>query len=119
MMVNVNDTQGDVIASEKVEGTTVYNTVGDKLGSIDDLMIDKRSGQVRYAVLEFGGFLGIGSDRYPIPWKMLKYATDRGGYVVPLDKTTLERAPKYSADDVPPYDATFGKRIDTHYGLFP
>ena len=47
----------DVISSDKVEGTTVYNTAGDKLGSIDDLMIDKHSGQVRYAVLEFGGFL--------------------------------------------------------------
>lgn len=53
----------DVISSDRVEGTDVYNEAGDKLGSIDDLMIDKRSGQVRYAVLEFGGFLGMGTDR--------------------------------------------------------
>ena len=57
----------NVISSERVEGTSVYNQAGDKLGSIDDLMIDKLSGRVRYAVLEFGGFLGIGTDRYPLP----------------------------------------------------
>ena len=57
----------DVISSNKVEGTDGHNTAGDKLGSIDDLMIDKYSGKVRYAVMEFGGFLGVGTDRYPIP----------------------------------------------------
>ena len=68
-------TTSDVICSDKVEGTSVYNNAGDKLGSIDNLMIDKRSGQVRYAVLEFGGFLGMGTDRYPLPWNLLKYDT--------------------------------------------
>jgi hypothetical protein len=86
----------------KVEGTAVYNTGGDKLGSVDDLMIDKVSGQGRYAVLEFGGFLGMGTDRYPIPWKLLKYSTDKGGYVVRLDKTRLEKAPKYLESNAPP-----------------
>ena len=55
-------TASDVISSDKVEGTSVYNDAGDKLGSIDDLMIDKRSGQVRYAVMKFGGFLGIDTE---------------------------------------------------------
>ncbi len=81
-----------VISSDKVEGTTVYNAAGDKLGTIDDLMIDKMSGQVRYAVMEFGGFLGMGTDRYPIPWAALKYDTGKDGYVVPLDKATLDGA---------------------------
>src|ERR1700722_7590130 len=106
-MVTSSNTTSEVISSEKVEGTSVYNVAGEKLGSIDDLMIDKYSGQVRYAVLEFGGFLGMGSDRYPIPWKMLKYSTDSGGYVVPLDKTKLERAPKYSEGNVPVYDKDY------------
>ena len=66
----------DVISSDKVEGTTVYNTAGDKLGSVDDLMIDKVSGQIRYAVLEFGGFLGMGTDRYPLA---LEHAEVRHG----------------------------------------
>ena len=68
------------ISSSKVAGTAVYNASGDKLGSIDDVIIDKRSGQVRYAALEFGGFLGMGTDRYPIPWGMLKYDTRLEGY---------------------------------------
>lgn len=107
---------GDVISSEKVEGTSVYNAAGDKLGSIDDIMIDKRSGQVRYAVLEFGGFLGLGTDRYPLPWNMLKYDTDKGGYVVPLDKAQLEGAPRYPESDVPSYDPDYARQVNTFYG---
>jgi hypothetical protein len=117
-MVSNNSTIGNVISSEKVEGSTVYNVVGDKLGSIDDLMIDKVSGQVQYAVLEFGGFLGMGSDRYPIPWKVLKYSTDKGGYVVPLDKARLDKAPKYRDEEMPVYDPEYGNRIDRYYDNF-
>src|SRR5580658_6625658 len=103
-MVNSN-TASTVISSDKVEGTAVYNVAGEKLGSIDDLMIDRVSGQVRYAVLEFGGFLGMGTDRYPIPWSVLKYDLNKGGYIVPLDKARLEKAPKYTDERVPTYDA--------------
>jgi sporulation protein YlmC with PRC-barrel domain len=118
IMATIASNTGEVISSDKVEGTAVYNNAGEKLGSIDDLMIDKYSGQVRYAVLEFGGFLGMGSDRYPIPWKMLKYSTDRSGYVVPLDKTKLERAPKYSEGSAPVYDKDYGTRINSYYDNF-
>ena len=113
-MVNSN-TASNVISSDKVEGSAVYNPGGEKLGSIDDLMIDKVSGQVRYAVLEFGGFLGMGTDRYPIPWKVLKYSTDKGGYVVPLDKTRLDKAPKYAESSAPVFDEDYGSRINTYY----
>jgi sporulation protein YlmC with PRC-barrel domain len=106
----------DVISSDAVEGTNVYNVSGDKLGSIDDLMIDKSSGQVRYAVLEFGGFLGMGTDRYPIPWSMLKYDSSQDGYVVPLDKARLESAPRYSNDAIPDYDDTYRSSVDKYYG---
>ncbi len=106
----------DVISSEKVEGTTVYNTAGEKLGSVDDLMIDKVSGQIRYAVLEFGGFLGMGTDRYPLPWNMLKYDTAKEGYVVPLDKDKLEKAPRYAETEVPEYTTDYGKRVYNYYG---
>ena len=110
-------TTTDIISSDKVEGTDVYNAAGDKLGSIDDLMIDKISGQVRYAVLEFGGFLGIGTDRYPLPWNMLKYDTSKEGYVVPLDKAKLENAPRYAADDMPTYTTEYGKSVNNYYGV--
>jgi sporulation protein YlmC with PRC-barrel domain len=105
-----------VISSDRVEGTSVYNMAGDKLGSIDNLMIDKVSGQVRYAVLEFGGFLGIGTDRYPLPWSTLKYDTVKDGYVVPLDKSQLEKAPRYNESDVPAYNDDYGRKVYDHYG---
>jgi len=115
--MNTSMTHSDVISSDRVEGTTVYNTAGEKLGSIDDLMIDKVSGQVRYAVLEFGGFLGIGTDRYPLPWSLLKYDVTQDGYVVPLDKDKLEGAPKYAHNQVPDYTTDYGRRVRGYYGV--
>jgi sporulation protein YlmC with PRC-barrel domain len=106
----------DVISSDRVEGTSVYNTGGEKLGSVEELMIDKVSGQIRYAVLEFGGFLGMGTDRYPLPWNMLKYDTEKEGYVVPLDKAVLEKAPRYPETEVPEYTPDYGKRVYNYYG---
>ena len=106
-----------VISSEKVEGTAVYNSKGDKLGSIDDLVIDKRSGQVRYVALEFGGFLGMGTDRYPVPWSMLKYDTGLDGYVVPLDKAQLEKAPRYAQSEAPEYTDEYGRKLHDYYGV--
>ena len=108
----------DVISSDRVEGTDVYNPAGEKLGSIDDLMIDKVSGRVRYAVMEFGGFLGMGTDRYPIPWQLLKYDTTKDGYVVPLDEDRLSEAPKYSRDEAPNYTPEYGTRVDDFYGRY-
>jgi len=106
-----------VISSDKVEGTAVYNPDGDKLGSIDDLMIDKRSGLVRYAVLEFGGFLGMGTDRYPVPWPMLKYDTTKDGYVIPLAAGQLEKAPRYAQSDTPTYSDEYGRGVYDFYGV--
>ena len=77
-MTNVaTDETSSLIASDKVEGTSVYNAKGEKLGSIYNFMVDKRSGEVEYAVLQFGGVLGLGSDYYPLPWDVLDY-DDRG-----------------------------------------
>lgn len=109
-------TGNPVISADKVEGTKVYNTAGDKLGSIEDVMIDKRSGLVRYAVLEFGGFLGMGTDRYPLPWSMLKYDTDKDGYVVPLTEDQLKKAPKYEASNEPTYNDDYGRGVYDYYG---
>ena len=106
-----------VISSDKVEGTSVYNANGDKLGSIDDLMIDKYSGNVRYAVMEFGGFLGMGTDRYPLPWSMLKYDTAVEGYVVPVSKSQLENAPRYAPTETPEYSDEYGHKVHDYYGV--
>ena len=80
------DETSDIISSNKVEGTSVYDSEGNNLGSIYNFMVNKRSGQVEYAALRFGGFLGIGSDYYPIPWDMLTYDTDKGGYQVDISE---------------------------------
>jgi len=112
-----SNVSSNVITSDRVEGTAVYNPAGEKLGSIDYLVIDKPTGKVRYAVLEFGGFLGIGSDRYPLPWEALKYDLAKDGYEVPLDKSTLEGAPRYMADTRPDYDDEYGRRIYKYYDI--
>jgi sporulation protein YlmC with PRC-barrel domain len=118
LMDTLNDTLShDVISSDRVEGTTVYNDAGDKLGSIDYLVIDKRSGKVRYAALEFGGFLGMGTNRYPVPWSLLEYSNGRGGYVVPLDKDTLDGAPRYEENRRPDYDDEYGRTVYDYYGV--
>ena len=114
--INTNETS-ELIASNKVEGTAVYNTSGEQLGTINNFMVDKRSGQAQHAVMQFGGFLGIGADYYPIPWKMLTYSTDHGGYVVDLDKDKLNDAPSYSETEEPDYNAGYGQQVYSHYGV--
>ena len=88
----------DLIGSDKVEGTAVYDANGEHIGSIERVMIGKRNGQVSYAVLSFGGFLGIGNDYYPIPWAALKYDTNLGGYRTNITEQQLKGAPKYQGD---------------------
>src|SRR5882762_5231852 len=75
-MVTEERETGSLIGSDKVEGTAVYGADDTKIGSIERVMIDKLSGKVSYAVLSFGGFLGIGDDHYPLPWQSLKYDTN-------------------------------------------
>jgi hypothetical protein len=89
-----------LITASRVNGTPVYNSDGEKIGHVDDLSIDKVSGQVIYALLSFGGFLGIGERFHPLPWDVLDYDTSKDGYVVPLTKAELEAAPTYSRDEL-------------------
>ncbi|MBR0668501.1 PRC-barrel domain containing protein [Roseomonas hellenica] len=97
------DRSGDVprhettslISSDKVEGTAVYDANGERIGSIHSVMIGKTDGVVAYAVLSFGGFLGIGNNHYPVPWEQLKYDTGLDGYVVGMTKAQIEGAPNY------------------------
>jgi hypothetical protein len=86
--------QGNLIGSDKVEGTAVYGADDAKIGSIERVMIDKVSGRVSYAVLSFGGFLGIGDEHYPLPWPSLKYDTNLGGYRTVVTQEQLQGAPK-------------------------
>ncbi len=109
-----------LIASNKVEGTAVYNRQGERLGSVYNFMVDKFTGQVAYAVMSFGGFLGIGERYHPLPWRVLDYDPAMGGYVVDLDRARLEQAPSFSADESPDWRyRDWGRRIHDHYGVLP
>ena len=101
----------------KVEGTAVYNRQGERLGEVYNFMVDKRSGKVEYAVMSFGGFLGMGQSYHPLPWRVLTYDTGLGGYVVDLDKDRLRGAPSYAEGETPNWgDPAYGRRIDDYYG---
>ena len=83
-------------------------------------MLDKRSGRVAYAVLSFGGFLGIGERYHPLPWSVLSYDTGLGGYVVDLDRARLEGAPSFAANENLDWsDRQFGQRVSDYYGTRP
>ena len=86
-----------LIGSDKVEGTAVYRSNGDKVGEIERIMIDKRSGKVAYAVMSFGGFLGIGEDYYPLPWSLLTYNPRLEGYEVNIAEQQLKARPRFPA----------------------
>ena len=109
-----------LISSDKVVGTAVYNRLGEHLGSVYGLMVDKQTGQVAYAVMSFGGFLGMGESYHPLPWRVLTYDTRQGGYVVDLDRSRLGAAPSYTSSTPPNWsDRTYGHRVDDFYGVPP
>jgi PRC-barrel domain len=110
--------QGNLIGSDKVEGTAVYGADNEKIGSIERVMIDKVSGKVSYAVLSFGGFLGIGDDHYPLPWQSLKYDTNLGGYRTGVTQKQLEGAPKYRTDNSWDWaDSSRTSAVNSYYGI--
>jgi hypothetical protein len=110
--------QGNLIGSDKVEGTAVYGADGEKIGSIERVMIDKPSGRVSYAVLGFGGFLGIGNDHYPLPWQSLKYNTALGGYQTMVTEDQIQGAPKYASDsDWNWGDPSRTRAVNDYYGV--
>ena len=112
--------QGNLIGSDKVEGTAVYGADRNKIGSIERVMIDKRSGKVSYAVLSFGGFLGIGDDHYPLPWNSLKYDTSLGGYRTGITEQQLQGAPRYGDDNEWSWeDQTRTRAVNDYYGVIP
>jgi hypothetical protein len=109
---------GSLIGSDKVEGTAVYGANDTKIGSIERVMIDKVSGRVSYAVLSFGGFLGIGDEHYPLPWQSLKYDTQLGGYRTGITERQLEGAPKYGNDNAWNWsDPGTSRAVDDYYGV--
>lgn len=114
------DETASLISAGKVQGTNVYNTQGESLGEVYDLMIDKRSGKIAYTVMSFGGFLGMGENYHPLPWNTLKYDTRQGGYVVGLTRQQLEGAPTFARDETPAWgDRGYEQGIHDYYKTPP
>jgi sporulation protein YlmC with PRC-barrel domain len=112
-----DDIQARLIGAGAISGTAVYDTAGAKLGTVHDVMIDRLSGKVEYAILSFGGFLGLGSQHYPLPWHTLTYDEARGGYVVDIDPGVLHAAPSYDPEDISAWeDPTYGRQLYDYYG---
>ena len=109
----------NLIGSDKVQGTPVYRSNGERVGTIDRVMIDKLSGKVAYAVMSFGGFMGLGEDYYPVPWSTLKYDTNLGGYRVNLTNEQLKGAPKYSSSTDWNWSRDNDRRVHDYYRATP
>jgi PRC-barrel domain protein len=106
-----------LISSQKVDGTAVYSRNGDSLGTIDHTMIDKFTGQVEYAVMSCGGFLGMGESYNPVPWKSLTYDTGLDGYVIDADRARLEQAPRFQSSSPNWSDRNYTDRVDEYWGI--
>jgi sporulation protein YlmC with PRC-barrel domain len=106
---------GTLIPADKINGTDVYNMAGERLGNIEDIVIDKVSGRAIYALMSFGGLLGIGEKQYPLPWSVLNYDPIKAGYVVNLDKNDLIEAPSYHRSADFQWTSEYGRQIDHHY----
>ncbi|WP_036261075.1 PRC-barrel domain-containing protein [Methylocapsa aurea] len=107
----------NLISSEYVEGTNVYDPSGNEIGQIDHLMIDKLSGHVRYAIMSFGGFMGLGHSHYPLPWSSLSYDQQRDGYTTNVTEQQLKDAPEFSDDSW--MDRGWETRMHRHYNVEP
>ena len=93
------------ILASKVQGTPVYNPKGDKIGRVEDVVLDKQSDHILFAALGFGGVLGVGEEYYPVPWSLLDYDEDKGGYVAPLSEEKIKSAPAARLEDLTKNDA--------------
>lgn len=109
-----------LIGSDKVEGTNVRNSNGDKIGSIERIMIDKRSGKAAYAVMSFGGFLGMGQDYVALPWHLLRYNENLDAYEMNVTADQLRGAPAVGAGwDTGTVNRDWERQVHNYYGVDP
>lgn len=108
----------NLIGSDKVEGTSVFGAQKEKIGTIERVMIEKQSGKVAYAVLSFGGILGIGDDHYQLPWSTLKYDERLGGYRTDISESQIKGAPRYGrAEEWNWGDNQRSRSVNDYYGV--
>jgi sporulation protein YlmC with PRC-barrel domain len=109
-----------VLSASTLAGDSVRNAAGEDLGKIDEIMIDIPSGRVAYAVLSFGGFLGMGDKLFAVPWNALKVDEDEKCFVLNVDRRTIEQAPGFDKDNWPDMsDTAFSSQISAYYHVEP
>lgn len=110
----------ELMGADTLVGNDVYNQNDEDLGDIKEIMLDMRSGRIGYAVLSFGGFLGMGEKLFAVPWDALKLDTEHKRFVLSVSKDRLDSAPGFEKDDWPDMaDPTWEKDIHTYYGTKP
>jgi sporulation protein YlmC with PRC-barrel domain len=108
------------IRAGKAIGTDVYDPTGKKMGEVKDIVLEKSSNNILFAVVSFGGVLGIGEKYHPVPWSELDYDPKLGGYVVSFTTEQLKGAPSDSIEALTQGDGhAFRERAYTHYGTRP
>lgn len=114
--------QSKLILASRVLKTPVYGKDGSRLGHVDDISIERETGRSVYGIMSFGGFLGIGERYHPVPWQMLDYDLQKGGFVIPMGKDELQAAPHYERSDLEPLGdashASFDELVSAHYARF-
>lgn len=120
MLLQEKEMTSDLIGSDRVDGTAVYGSDNDKIGSVDKLLIEKRSGRVTDAILSVGGFLGIGNEKHSIPWSKLDYDTELNGYRLDVTKEQLEKAPRFKENESDRvYDRDFQTNVYEYWAVSP
>lgn len=108
-------TRSDLVDSDDVIGTNVYDADGEHVGKVESLVIGKMDGRMAHAVLSFGGLWGLGSDYYPIPWSALSYDEDLEGFRINIAKEQVENGPKYNPDVEYDWSAESDRKIQDYY----
>ena len=118
MTPTANDAHA-LISAQSISGAPVFNLDGERLGLLEDVMIHRLSGRMAYAVMNFEEALGTYGKTHPLPWSILKFDSERNGYVVPLSRAQLEDAPAMTPEQYGADDASWGERVHAHFQVTP
>lgn len=119
-MAESRDLGSDVVKTDEVIGVDVKNTEKESLGNVHEIVLDKQNGNVRYVVLSFGGFLGMGDKLFALPWNAISYDQQEECFILNIDKDKLKNAPSFDKDKWPNMsDKQWGQEIYNYYGSKP
>lgn len=109
-----------LLPASTIEGTAVQNAAGEDLGEINELMIDLEKGRIAYAVLSFGGFLGMGDKLFALPWESLNIGPEGDVFILNVPREKLDNAPGFDKDNWPDMaDSSWGESVHSYYGYKP